>query len=105
MEDHNNGFLSGLIEVPQEFKHFQLMVKVQISGGFVQEDGVCILSQGHGNPDPLPLTTRQIIHWQSGIGRGLRDLQGPVDFFPVQVRQIAQAILMGKATIGDQFID
>ena len=105
MEDHDDGFLPGLIELPQEFEHLQLMVEIQVGGGLIQKDGIGILGQGHGNPDPLSLPTGQIIYRQPGIGSGLCDLQGPVDFFPVQVRQVAQAILMGKTTVGHQFVD
>ena len=39
MEDHDDGFLPGLIELPQEFEYLQLMVEIQVGGGLIQEDG------------------------------------------------------------------
>ena len=55
VKNHNDGCAVFLVQILQEVQNFHLIRNIQKCCGLVQQKNICLLGQGHGDPNSLAL--------------------------------------------------
>ena len=76
VQHHHHGRAGRPVEVGDQVQDLDGMGDVEEGRRLVQQQQVGLLSQHHGDPDPLPLPAGQLLHPPAGQVRGLGDVQG-----------------------------
>jgi hypothetical protein len=66
VQDDGHGGAAVPVQVRHQVQDLHLMRQVKVRGGFIQQQDVRFLCQGHGDPDPLPLAAGQFVHVAAG---------------------------------------
>ncbi|RPK68499.1 hypothetical protein EES43_01455 [Streptomyces sp. ADI96-02] len=75
VQHHHDRGAARAVEVGQQVEDFDLVAGVQEGGGFVQQQQIGLLGQGHGDPHPLALPSGQFVDGAVGERFGVRRLQ------------------------------
>ena len=105
VQDHGNRALGLLVQPAHQFQKFDLMRQVKECGGFVQQQQLCVLRQGHGDPGALTLATRQGIERPVFHAVQSRRRKGSGHGGSVFDRMLAPGRLMRGATAQYQIAD
>src|SRR4030067_2806280 len=76
MSRHQDGEAFFPIQTEDEIEKLDLVMDVQVRGGFVQENHLRLLSQCLGNKNPLPLSSGEFIDRSLGNRKNFRPLHG-----------------------------
>ena len=101
VQNHNYGFALA-VQLLHQIHNVQLMVDVQIGGGFVQHQELCVLSQCHGNEGSLSFAARQIAETLISQIRHSCRFHGVFDDFLVLGGMTAVIGEVGKPAVSHQ---
>ena len=101
LQDHGD-CATRLIQARQQVEHIHLVGEVQVGRRFIQQQGVSLLRQGHGDPGALTLPAAERIQRAVGEERQVGGRQRLVDDAFVCLAPLLEPALMRIAPLRDQ---
>ena len=105
VQDHHDRGAVGGVELTEQVEHLDLVGDVEVGRGFVEQQQVGLLGEGHRDPDPLPLSPRELVDDPVGETQGVGRLEGAGHGGLVRGRPALESALVRGAPAADEVDD